>query len=105
MKTNKDSGTFVVKGSVWLYPGASANWHFFTIPKKESSVIKKEYGARAKGWGSLPVTVTLGETVWTTSIFPDGKSGRYLLPLKAAIRKKEGVYEGDRITLTFSVTL
>lgn len=76
-----------------------AGWHFTAIPKKESGEIKKRFGGMQKGWGSLPVTATIGETSWDTSIFPDARSGTYLLPLKAAVRKKEGIFNKDKISV------
>ncbi len=90
--------TFLIKEKVWVYRGPTA-WHFVSLPKALSLDIKKEYRNFAKGWGSLPVIVTLGKTVWNTSIFPDSKSGEYLLPIKASVRKKEGVWEGDILSL------
>lgn len=80
-----------------------AAWHFVNIPKKESKKIKETFGARVRGWGSLPVEVTLGKTRWKTSIFPDKKSETYLLPLKASVRKKEGIYEGKLITFAIEI--
>jgi hypothetical protein len=56
-----------------------------------------------RGWGSLPVEVTVGKTTWRTSIFPDKKAGAYLFPLKASVRKKEGISEGDMITLVLEI--
>ena len=88
---------------VWLYPG-KAGWYFVTIPKKESAEIKARFGKQRVGWGSIPVTVTLNKTTWKTSIFPDSKSGGYLLPLKAVVRKKEGITEGDVITFSMKVS-
>lgn len=93
-KTGKD--TLAVSSTVVLYPGMSG-WHFLSIPKKESTEIKTAYGEHARGWGSIPVEITLGKTTWNTSIFPDKKSGQYLLPLKAAVRKKEGIDAGERV--------
>lgn len=80
-------------------------WHFVHIPKKDSEKIKKEFGQNAKGWGSLPVLITLGKTSWKTSIFPDKKSGTYLLPLKAEIRKKEGIFAEDKITFSLTIKI
>lgn len=93
---------YKIKSEVWLYPGM-AGWHFVSVSKKQSEDIKKRYGAKAKGWGSLPVNVTLGKTTWKTSIFPDKKSGSYLLPLKAAVRKKEGLFSGDTVSFSIEV--
>jgi hypothetical protein len=87
---------------VWLYPGKAA-WHFVTLPKKESDTIKELFGDMKHGWGSVPVTVTVGETSWDTSIFPDKKAGAYLLPLKAEVRKKEEIREGDALVFVIKV--
>jgi hypothetical protein len=93
---------FKVRSKVWLYPGM-AGWHFLTLPKKEGADIKLKFGKQAKGWGSLPVSVTLGTTTWSTSIFPDSKMGSYLLPLKASVRKKEDIVAGDMVTFTLTL--
>jgi hypothetical protein len=97
------SHTYVLKGKVWLYPGESANWHFFTVPKKESTELTETYKGLRRGWGSLPVVVTIGVTTWETSIFSDSASRTYILPLKALVRKKEGLYEGDTCTVKLSI--
>ena len=90
-----------------------AGWHFLSVPKKQSEEIKKMFGAMKRGWGSLPVEVTVGKTSWKTSIFPasakasagrpDKKSGVYLLPLKADVRKKEGISVGDTISFLLKI--
>ena len=91
-----------MRSEVWPYPGMNA-WRFLTLPKKQGAEIKEKFGKQARGWGSLPVSVTIGKISWNTSIFPDKKSGSYLLPLKAKIRKMEGI--ADNSLVTFSLTL
>ena len=102
--------TFKLKGKVWIYPGMAllqdsgqAGWHFFTVPKKETAQIQKDFKHLQKGWGSIPVNVTIGTTTWRTSIFPDKKSGVFLLPLKKDVRKKEGIFEEDMITVLCTI--
>jgi Domain of unknown function (DUF1905) len=95
--------TFRMRGKVWLYPGTEANWHFVNLPKKQSEVIRNRFGAFKRGWGSLPVTATIGKTAWKTSIFPDKKSGTYLLPLKADTRKREKLDAGKNIAFTVEI--
>ena len=80
-----------------------AGWNFLSVPKKQSEEIKKMFGAMKRGWGSLPVVVTIGKTSWKTSIFPDKKAGGYLLPLKADVRKKEKISAGDKITFSLEI--
>jgi len=95
--------TFKVKSGVWKYPGF-AGWHFVSVDKKNSDTIKKlQEGKPRKGWGSVPVTVTLGKSTWKTSIFPDKRSGGYLLALKAEVRNKEKVSTGDRVSFVLII--
>lgn len=96
---------FKLKTKLWLYPGENAAWHFLTIPKTESAMIKKNFGTNARGWGSLPVEVKIGKTVWVTSIFPDRKAGTYLLPVKASVRKPEGLFADDMISYQIKIKI
>lgn len=95
-------GTYTLTSEVLVYPGMGG-WRFLALPKKQGQEIKELFGNHARGWGSLPVSVRIGNTVWETSIFPDKKSGSYLLPLKAKIRKAEDI--GDDAPVKFSITL
>ena len=99
------SRTYKIKAKIWLYPGENANWHFLTVPKKETSTIDARYKSMKKAWGSLPVQVTIGKTTWNTSIFPDTKSGTYLLPVKAIVRRKESLEAGDLVTYTITIAI
>ena len=93
---------YKIRANVWLYPGM-AGWHFVSVPKKQSEEVKKSFSTPRRGWGSIPVTVTIDKTTWKTSIFPDKQSGGYLLPLKADVRKKEQIFSEDIITFSLSI--
>ena len=65
-----------------------APYYFADIPEEESADIK----FAAKGleyWGQVPVVVRIGDVEFRTALFP--KNGRYLIPLKDAVRKAAGV--------------
>lgn len=94
--------TYKIRAKVWLYPGAAA-WHFVSIPKTQTTKIKKQFEGLTRGWGSLPVRVTIGKTTWKTSIFPDGKEGVFMLPLKADVRKKENIKPGQTISFSLEI--
>lgn len=96
------TGFYEFSAEVWLYPGAAA-WHFITLTVEDSAEIREHSGAMARGFGSLPVRVAVGNTTWETSIFPDRKANAYLLPLKAEVRKREGIAEGDLVTVRLEV--
>lgn len=82
---------------LWVYDGPAA-WHFLTLPKKVGEQIRF-YRAKHSGFGTVRVKVSIDETCWETSLFPDKKSDSFLLPIKASIRKKLSIVVGDRIDL------
>lgn len=92
--------TFEAK--IWIYQGKGA-WYFVNVPEEDSTFIKFDNIFRLRGWGSLPVTVKIGETEWNTSVFPSSKTSCYILPIKAAIRKSEKIKEGDVVKLELKV--
>ncbi len=89
--------TETVKGKVWKYPGPGG-WYFVTLGKTVSARIRKMNQSHRRGFGSIHVKATIGATEWKTSIFPT-KEGTYLLAIKAEVRKKEGIEEGDNVTV------
>jgi len=72
-----------------------APWFFVTMPAKQSRDLKEISGLLTYGWGVIPVHVRIGKTEFTTSLFP--KDGRYLVPIKASVRKAENLEKGDKI--------
>ena len=53
------------------------------------------------GWGMIQVAAEIGGTRWTTSLFP--KDGACVVPLRAAVRRAEGLDVGDTVLLRLSV--
>ena len=86
-----------------LWPGAQGAWHFANIDKKQSEDIRKKYAGPRRGFGAIRVGVRVGKTAWETSIFPDSRSGVYILPLKAKVRRAEGIQAGDTIALALTI--
>lgn len=81
---------FSFNAPLWLWkPGAS--WHFITVPEEPSAAIRSFAPEAKRGFGSVRVKVRIGETSWRTSVFPDKKSGQYLLPVKKSVRTAEGL--------------
>jgi len=91
------------KAKVWLWPGESASWHFTSVPKEESVKLREKYKGLHRGWNSIKVQAKVGKTVWETSIFFDSKSAQYMLPLKASVRKAEGIFHGDPIQVKLKI--
>ncbi|MDQ4053673.1 MAG: DUF1905 domain-containing protein [Actinomycetota bacterium] len=75
-------------------PDATDPWVFATLPPDLSDDIRAVSGP-PRGFGSVRVEVTLGTTTWRTSVFPDAKSGCFVLPVKKAVRLAEDVEVGE----------
>ena len=90
--------SYTFDAELWL-SSVEGSWVFLTVPEDISDEI--EDGVPTKGgFGSVKVEVTIGETSWSTSLFPDSKAGAYILPVKKAVRTAESVDIGDRVTVT-----
>ena len=85
---------------LWLWDARKSDaWTFVTLPTELSDELRARTRPR-KGFGSVPVEVTVGDSTWRTSIFPDKASGSFLLPVKAAIRKAEALSVGDTLEIS-----
>ena len=87
-------------GKIWFWKGP-APWFFVTVPAKQSRDLKAISGFVTYGWGVIPVHVRIGKTAWQTSLFP--KDGRYIVPIKASVRKAENLEEGDKVNVWLEV--
>lgn len=74
-----------------------APYHYAVVPPDVADVIHELAPVLTYGWGVIPARVTIGSVTWTTSLFP--KDGGYLVPLRAAERRRAGVELGDVPTI------
>jgi hypothetical protein len=88
------------KSQIKRYVGPAA-WYFVKLDEALSALIKAQQEPRP-GFGSVRVVVKVGETEWKTSLFPD-KLGFYVLAVKAEVRKKEQIQDGDFLEVQFSL--
>jgi len=87
---------FEFVAELWRWTGEAA-WHFVTLPHDVTDDIDETSEDSRAGFGSRRVEVTVGETTWRTSVFPDKNAASYLLPIKQAVRKAELLADGDAI--------
>jgi hypothetical protein len=90
------------RGEVWFWRGPSP-WHFVTVPDEECGALEAASVAMTYGWGMVPVTARIGKTTWTTSLYP--KEGRYIVPVKAVVRKAERIDIGDVVSVHLTVDI
>ena len=89
---------------LWLWEARRTdNWTFVRVPQDLSEDIRELAGAPRRGFSSIRVHAAIGGTEWSTSIFPDSASGCYVMPVKAKVRKAEGLGEGDTASVTIEL--
>ena len=79
---------------LWAYGEESGSWHFVTLPVDIADEVRDVAGPR-RGFGSIRVSATVGDTTWQTSLFPDSQSASMVLPMKKAVRVAEGLEAGE----------
>ena len=94
---------------IWTTDKAPASWHFLTLSGDVAEAIhalalmRRLEGGQKRGWGSMKVRATVGDTSWKTSIFPTKDVGGWLLPVKASVRRAEGLVAGDMVIVSVTV--
>ncbi len=93
---------FTFQAELWRWGAREADgWTFVSLPAEASDVIRDVASATPRrGFGSVRVTATVGDTTWATSIFPDAAQDSYVLPMKKAVREAEALSTGDVVTVT-----
>ncbi|GAA0929081.1 DUF1905 domain-containing protein [Pseudonocardia zijingensis] len=85
---------------LWEWRGP-APFYWLTVPEDGCEYVRAEAAEASYGWGAIPVRVRIGATEWETSLLP--RDGGYVLPVKDAVRKAEGVGLGDVVEIGMTV--
>jgi hypothetical protein len=84
-----------------IYWRGPSPFFFVAVPARHVAELRSVAKAVTYGWGMIPVEAKIGDAAFTTSLFP--KSETYLLPLKAAVRRKANITAGDRVPVAMTV--
>lgn len=102
-----DGERFALTARIWLWKPAlkpqATGWHFLTIDGQTAAEIRFAALGRTGGFGSIRVAARIGGTAWNTSIFPQRESGGFILPIKAEVRRREAIGEGDEVTVELRI--
>ena len=72
-----------------------------TVPAEQCQALQATSKFVTSGQGMIPVRMQIGETEWTTSLFP--KDGQCIVPLGMTVRKREEFEEGDEVAVRLSI--
>ena len=91
------------------WQGERGTYHLVTITGEEAEALQAheamqrlEFGAR-RGFGSVKVTARIGDTEWTTSVFPQNKRSEWVLLVSKKVMRLEDLAEGDPVALTLKL--
>lgn len=93
---------------LWRWTGSGqGTWHFLTIGDAagealSATALMRRLEGLGRGFGSLRVVATVGETTWRTSVFPSREQG-WMLPVRKAVLRAEDLAEGDTVVVTLEV--
>lgn len=90
------------------WQGEKATYHLVGFTGDEAEALtgnalmqKLELG-RKRGFGSVKVTASIGETTWKTSVFPQDKQSTWILLISKKVMRAEDLALGDQITVSVS---
>lgn len=95
------------RGMSWQFAGEVFHWrgpspyHFIAVPEETADGLYALSPIVSYGWGVIPVRVRIGDSDFDTSLFP--KDGGYLVPIKDAVRKAEGLVLGDTVMVELAI--
>lgn len=114
------SDTLSLSAHLTRWQGDRGTYHLLTITGPPADTLalharlrRLEYG-RQRGFGSVKVTARIGDTVWSTSVFPQNKPSRsssdaiarrerqWVLLISRKVMQAEGLAHGDQVELLLS---
>jgi hypothetical protein len=94
---------YTFSARLWAWQARADSWVFVTVPAAVSDDIDDRLVGEPRGFGSVRVEVTVGSSTWRTSVFPSKEEQAYVLPVKKAVRRAEGVAAGDDVEVSLVV--
>ena len=94
-----DKITYSFKDDVKIYPSEKGSgWYYVLLPKKDYGEIREIASQFRRGFGSVKVQATLGDSSWKTSIFPDTERKQFILFLKKQVRLQNEISLGNVVS-------
>jgi len=75
-------------------------WYFVPVPAE----LKKSLEFLSTNFGFIPITATVGNTSWQTSLLPKGDRTHFIA-LPAKVRSKENLSLGDEVEVSFEIRI
>jgi len=90
----------VVEGELFEWRGP-APFHFVAVDEEGCDDLRAVASVVSYGWGMIPVRGRVGDTTFTTALWP--REGGYVIPIRDAVRRAEGLVLGAPVTVHLEV--
>jgi hypothetical protein len=88
---------------LWEWDARRESWTFVSLPADASEDIRHLTAGLRRGFGAVKVRAVIGSSEWSTSIFPDSARAAYVLPVKRAVRERNGLTVGALAAVTVEI--
>ncbi|BBC74297.1 conserved hypothetical protein [Altererythrobacter sp. B11] len=93
----------------WTNEAESSSVAFVILPPDAGDAVaghelmrRLELGKR-RGFGSVKVTAQVGETSWSTSVFPQKGRESWFMAVKAPVCRAEGLEDGEDVEIALDL--
>ncbi|MCL4671832.1 MAG: DUF1905 domain-containing protein [Sphingomonadaceae bacterium] len=97
--------TITLTAPLTRWQGDRGTYHLLVITGEPAEALamharlrRLEYG-RQRGFGSVKVTARIGDTEWSTSVFPQNQSTEWILLVSRKVVRSEDLAEGGPVTV------
>ena len=91
------------------WQGDRGTYHLVVFKGDEAEAIamharlhRLEFG-KQRGFGSVKVVASIGETEWKSSVFPQSKQTEWVLLINKTVMRKEDLAQGEDLTVTLKL--
>lgn len=91
------------------WQGERGTYHLIVITGEPAEALamharlrRLEFG-RQRGFGSVKVAARIGDTAWSTSVFPQKQSTEWILLVSRKVMRAEGLADGEPVALTLAL--
>ncbi len=91
--------SFAFDATLYLWEARTDSWVFADLPFDIADEIEDAQTGPRRGFGAVKVDVALGGSTWRTSIFPSKERRTFVLPVKRAVLRAEGLGPDSRVTI------
>jgi len=92
--------SYTFSSELYLWEARTDSWVFLNLPEDVADEIEDAAPEPRRGFGAVKVEVTVGDSMWCTSVFPSKRDATFVLPVKKAILKAESLAVGDTVKMS-----